>query len=454
MASPDLRSLHPHQHVFTRLWGIALVAHVVGNWAQPDLPQPVGWANLAVGLCGVLLALRPARQILLVASALVVISVVLEIPVTGNHWLVAGLVSATILATGGHPDQFFTPVRLVLLVFYGFAAFAKLNSGFFDPSASCAVFYTNQWLDGFGIDPMAGGSPGTIVAIWGSVLTEFAVPLLLIWRRTRGLGVIVASLFHTFISFDLNQHFYDFTAVLLPLFFLFAPVTMVERVDRSWAAAPARARGIVAVGFLVVGGAMVVAAVAPPTFAGTALVTVVPFLLWIPFSTWFMTVLVRAHAPGERLGWHMRPLAALVVAATFINGLTPYTELKTAYSFNMYANLLTAGGESNHLLVRETLPLREGYQNPVEILDSSDPGLLAYRETGYLIAYPQFRQYLVSRPEVRVDYLRGGVTYSVSRVGERTSLAAPVPWWWRYLPLRAIDAQRPPRCQDVFLPAL
>jgi hypothetical protein len=120
----------------------------------------------------------------------------------------------------------------------------------------------------------------------------------------------------------------------------------------------------------------------------------------------------------------------------------------------MYANLLTAEGESNHLLVRETLPLREGYQNPVEILDSSDPGLLAYRETGYLIAYPQFRQYLVSRPEVRVDYLRGGVTYSVSRVGERTSLAAPVPWWWRYLPLRAIDAQRPPRCQDVFLPAL
>jgi hypothetical protein len=100
------------------------------------------------------------------------------------------------------------------------------------------------------------------------------------------------------------------------------------------------------------------------------------------------------------------------------------------------------------------MPLREGYTDPVEILASSDQTLLAYRETGYLIAYPQFRQYLVSRPDVSVDYLRGGVSFSVPRVGERSSLAGPVPWWWRYFPLRAVDTQRPPRCQDVFLNAL
>jgi hypothetical protein len=28
--------------LFTRLFGIALVAHVVGNWFQPDIPAPVG----------------------------------------------------------------------------------------------------------------------------------------------------------------------------------------------------------------------------------------------------------------------------------------------------------------------------------------------------------------------------------------------------------------------------
>ncbi len=437
-----------------RLWGIALCAHVVGNWAQPDLPQPVGWANLAVGVCGVLLVLRPARQLLLAASALVVISVILEMPVTGNHWLVAGLVSATILAGGGRPEQIFPPARLVLLVFYGFAAFAKLNSGFFDPSASCAVFYSNQLLDGFGLGPLAHGSPGAVAAIWVTVLIELSVPALLIWRRTRGLGVIVGTVFHTLISFDLNQHFYDFTAVLLPLFFLFAPPAMVERADRSWAAIPSRTRRLVALGFLVIGVGMVVAAALPPRPATAALVTAVPFVLWIPFGTWWAVVLVRALAPGESLSWSLRPLAALLVVVTFVNGLTPYTEIKTAYGFNMYANLLTAGGESNHFLVRGTVPLRDGYTAPIEILDSSDAGLLVYRDSGYLIAYPQFRQYLLARPDVGVEYRRGEATYHVARAGNEPSLVAPTPWWWRYFPLRAIDTQRPPRCQDVFLGAL
>ncbi|MEX0698351.1 MAG: hypothetical protein WD651_02255 [Acidimicrobiia bacterium] len=454
MASPNLSFLDPRERIFSRLWGVALVAHVAGNWAQPDIPKPVGWANLAVGLVGVFLALRPGRRLLLAASVLVVTSVILEMPVTGNHWLLAGLVSAAILVTGGQPSTLFPAARMILLIFYAFAAFAKLNTGFFDPTVSCAVFYSNQWLDGFGLGPLTTDSAGATMAVWGSVLVESAVPILLVVRPLRPWGVVLGTVFHTVISFDLNQHFYDFTSVLLPLFFLFAPAGMVQQVERSWAHVPPRARRLVMAGFLTLGGAIVVSAVLPLTSFTAALVTAVPFFLWIPFGIWFVVVLVRALAPGEKLNWSMRPLAALVVTITFLNGLAPYTELKTAHSFNMYANLLTAGGESNHLLVTRTMPLREGYTDPVEILDSSDQGLLAYRDAGYLIAYPQFRQYLVRRPEVSVDYLRGGVSYSVPRVGERGSLAAPVPWWWRYFPLRAVDTQRPPRCQDVFLNAL
>ena len=69
----------------------------------------------------------------------------------------------------------------------------------------------------------------------------------------------------------------------------------------------------------------------------------------------------------------------MVVLVTVLNGLTAYTEVKTAYSFNMYANLITSEGESNHYLARSTLPLRNGYDGPVEILESSDDGLNAYR---------------------------------------------------------------------------
>ena len=454
MAPKHLKSPDARERIFTRLWSIALVAHVVGNWAQPDLPRPVGWVNLAVGLLGVVLAIRPNRSLLVATSALVISSVILEMPVTGNHWLLAGLVSAAVLVTGGRPAALFPAARMILLVFYGFAAFAKLNTGFLDPTVSCAVFYADQWLDGFGLRPLEANSVGASAAVWGSVLTEIAVPILLMVRPLRTWGLVIGTVFHTVISFDLNQHFFDFTSVLLPLFFLFASVPMVERIDQSVAGIPPWARRLVVAGFLTLGGAMVVAAVLPLTQFSATLVIAIPFLLWIPFGLWWVVVLIRGLAPPERLDWSLRPLALLVVTVTFLNGLTPYTEIKTAYGFNMYANLLTAAGESNHLLVRETVPLRRGYEDPVAIVESSDEGLMMYREAGYLIAYPEFRRYLVARPEVSVTYTRAGVLYSIPRVADDPVLSAPVPVWWRYFPLRAIDTQRPPRCQDVFLNAL
>ena len=137
-----------------------------------------------------------------------------------------------------------------------------------------------------------------------------------------------------------------------------------------------------------------------------------------------------------------------------LNGLTPYTEVKTAYSFNMYANLVTSQGRSNHYLIPRTWPLRHGYDGPVEILQSSDEGLNAYREEGYFVAYPQLRRYLSVRPDVSLSYRRFGDIVSLSEVSSSPELVDPGPWWWRFFPLRAVDTLNPPRCQAVFLPAL
>jgi hypothetical protein len=139
-----------------------------------------------------------------------------------------------------------------------------------------------------------------------------------------------------------------------------------------------------------------------------------------------------------------------VVALAVANGVTPYTEVKTAFGFNMYANLVTAQGETNHLLISRTWPLRDGYEGPVEIVSSNDPGLLSYRELGYLIAYPQFQRYLAAMRGVEVTYRRNGHEVRV----EEATIMPRGPWWWRFFPLRALDTQEPPRCQDVFLPAL
>jgi hypothetical protein len=112
----------------------------------------------------------------------------------------------------------------------------------------------------------------------------------------------------------------------------------------------------------------------------------------------------------------------------------------------MYANLVTAQGRSNHFLVRRTFPLRDGFDGPVEILDSQDPDLRLYQDREYLIAYPEFVRYMADHPGTQVTFARDGVT--------QTSVTEAPKWWWRFFPLRSLDANNPPRCQDVWLPAL
>jgi len=337
--------------IFIRLYGIAITAHVVGNWSQPDIPAVVGWVNLAVGLLGLALLMKPTRNLLLVGSALVVTSVLLELPITGNHWVVPGLVAAAILVTGGNEDRFFPVARLVLLVFYSFAALAKLNSGFFDPTVSCAVFYANQSLGSFGLPAIGADGFLSKALIWGTVVIEALVPITLTWRRTRYCGVILGTVFNTLISFDLDQHFYDFTTVLVALFVLFLPDRSIESVSEQLADISRRKLVPTA---LIVGmiGVLVLLSAFPLTPLTALILSRVPFVFWIPFSVVWVAALIRARASAGSMSWRTGVAGAGVVLVTILNGLTPYTEIKTAYSFNMYANLVTSNGLSNHFVIR------------------------------------------------------------------------------------------------------
>ena len=434
------------ESMFVRLYGVALVAHVVGNWAQPDIPSLVGLLNLAVGIAGLGLILRPERSLLLGASLLTVASVLAEMPFTGNHWLVAALTGLAILVTRADPARYLPVMRWIFVVFYGFAAFAKLNSGFFDPSVSCAVFYANQSMQGFGLAPLPEASLLGTLVVWATAGIELLIVPLLLIRRTRYAGVVLATVFHILISFDLNQHFYDFTSILIALLICFLPDESVARSHQqvtTWLR-PLR------LGWLVLGPFLVFLAVLPASDATAALLTRLAFVVWIPVSLIWLWGVVLAWQPGVELRWNPGWLGGTVVVLAVFNGLTPYTEIKTAYGFNMYANLVTAGGESNHFVIRNTMPLRAGYDAPVEIVESSDPGLDLYRDLGYLIAYPQLQRYLVGR-DVTIDFRRGSDEFSDLHASE---IANTGPWWGRFFPLRSIDLRDPPRCQDIFLPAL
>ena len=101
----------------------------------------------------------------------------------------------------------------------------------------------------------ATGSILASVLIYATAITELAIPLQLAVLRLRRIGVIVAMSFHTLVSFDLDQHFYDFTAVLLPLFALFLATDALAELGRRRLDRRVALLATAAVLALIVGGA-------------------------------------------------------------------------------------------------------------------------------------------------------------------------------------------------------
>ena len=226
----------------------AVVFHLVGN---PTLAPVWGKALLAASAVAVLARPRVAWLAALLAVA-VLVNVWLEAPTLGNHWLLHGLVAVVVLGgvATGRADagraiaRVGGPARLTLLAFYGFAAFAKLNTDFFDPAVSCAVFYLRESAGslhlGSAVADLRRASSGRIAVAVAA--TELSIPVLLVVRRTRNWGVVVGLGFHFVLALDRSHQFFDFSSVLLALFLLFLdPATVAAWFDRmATVRAPAR----------------------------------------------------------------------------------------------------------------------------------------------------------------------------------------------------------------------
>jgi hypothetical protein len=150
--------------------------------------------------------------------------------------------------------------------------------------------------------------------------------------------------------------------------------------------------------------------------------------------------------PGR--GWLVLPFLAA------LNGVGPYLEIKTAFGFNMYANLRTDRGTTNHLLLPRTWPLRGLHDGLVIILSTDDRPLGSYVGSGYALPWDNFRAYLQTSPATAVTYERDGVIHEVRRAGDDRQIMEPISEVRRrLLAARAVDLTDPPRCQATWGPA-
>jgi hypothetical protein len=447
--------LGPAHRVFIRMWGVAALAHLAGNPFYANVVNPatlLGFALLAVGLLATAVVVAPRRGPMLALCTAMPVSAALQAPQLGNHWLLAAIVSLAYLATAGRWEPFWGTARVLTLGFYAFAAFAKLNEGFLDPATSCAVFYADQAARAMGLGPLAGGGAGTSVLVWMAAAIELSVVPLVLVVRTRKVGVVLAVTFHSALTFDLAQHFYDFTSVLLALFVLFLDDGFAQRFE-------ARPRWLTPTGVRVclqlvafIGVITTLANVTPLVQASAWFLRHVTLVWWFPYMGYVLVAVFRSQA--DRQPWRVPVVGWAFFLVVVANGLTPYLEVKTAFSWNMYSNLQVVNGSSNHVLVRVGVPLRASHEDMVEVVSADGAELKPYVGSGYLVAWPSFREYTSRHLDEAVTYRRGGQVIQVSRIRDDPTLASPTPAWWRWVPIRSVRADGVASCQPAFLPAL
>jgi hypothetical protein len=363
-------------------------------------------------------------------------------------------------------DRFLPVARLCLLGFYFFASFAKLNSAFFDRSVSCATFYFDESTSSIGLGRLqAGGAAGVAwTVIVATAVIELSIPWLLLFRRTRHAGVVLALGFHLVLALDRTHQFFDFSSVLAALFVLYLPHTfgvwVAERVGSARARLLLRDERspelvhLALVGVAVLAGLLVVFDAVTPREA--------LLIGWLPWQVYAVGLLLSVlrylrqqpavpDPQALRVGHPVFLLIPLIVVA---NGLTPYVELKTGFGWNMYSNLRTVDGETNHYVVPATLPLTDVQDELVEILGSDDPALLVYRDNDLSLTWLALRSYLSKHPDTRLQYRRGTATVGLVHASDDPELVKPLPLWQEKLQLfRAVDEQDPERCRPSFGPA-
>ncbi len=455
--------------LFGLLFALSLILHQLW-WDGFEVSSP----HFLVILAALWTALRPTSVVrFLTMIGMEVFAVALDMPDVGSHTLlvlVGGIclltfAAWTTLREWRLPDAAFLFERMApffavqLLLVYAVAAVAKMNTGFFNPDISCArpMLSKLAWSHLSFLD-----ATGSVTAsIWGTVLIEVALPVLLAVRRSRMLGLILGGAFHAVLALAGNV---PFSALALALYVALLPADTPTRLRSLVAARPdlgrwasrtllvgrSRAAFPVAVGCWLAGAAVFTNGPAPrPVLIsiGTRLLLVIAFAAAILLTLG----LAREGSPGRgprplRL---RHPVFSAGILLLVLNSLTPYVGLKTESSFTMFSNLRTEGGQWNHLFIPKAVRVFPPQDDLVRITASNDQALQASTANGLLLVRFELERYLRSHPGTTATYVttdaRGETTRTAGPATARTALSGTL-MLDKIIKFQAVPSPEPGRC--------
>lgn len=471
---------------FSLLWPAAVLFHLAGNSGHLLPLDGIGVLQIVMAAVAVCAIVYPKPWLTATLAAVYLLVLGWKLPVVGNHEVLLGLVALIVVfavplaarRVEWWVDVAAPAVRLVLLVGYGFIAFSKLNTGFFDLAVSCAVVFGDDLLGPFGpgSDRIIGLPAWPLVGFTAGV--ELAIPVLLLVRRTRSVGVVVALGFHFLLALDPVSHVWDFSATLLPMFLLFGPPGLRGALDRLATGLDALNKRELLLGLAMAGALHGVVLIGNSRLDAQSWLRpwfgpwLIAYPIWLVVGGAVLMLAIRnrtrRHAPvgdtGHPAGSHhldWRPALPLlvVVGLAVVNGLGPYAEYRSAAAFNMYANLEINDGRSNHFLFGGS-GSPSGEPSMLEMHATTPSSSLHYYLTNQLLVPEEnLDRYLRDRPGEDPLVSRGdGTPVSARSLGFG---AAPADGLFGELRdvvqyklgfRRAVDATGAHRCQRVWGP--
>ena len=422
--------------LFALAFAVSLILHQL--WWEGFEVLSVHFLVVVAALWTVLRPTSVARFVAMLAAE--VLSVGLDMPEVGSHTLLVGVSGACVLAyvawtslptrrlpaPGALFERIAPFLRVQLLLVYAAAALAKMNSGFFDPGISCAVSLSARvaWFD----PSLLAGSWRAAPAMWGTVLTEIALVVLLAVPRTRVLGLAVGGAFHAVLALAGNV---PFSALALALYVVFLPVDTPGRLRAVAAVRPAldrwagRAQRATAsrAAFPVAVSCWLVAAVvfSLEPAAGRALISNGTRIVLIALMLGAGLLLALALARGRpwihparslRLG---HAVFAVGIGLLVANSLSPYLGLKTESSFTMFSNLHTEAGYWNHAFIPEAVRVFGHQDRLVRVTDSNDPALERRTRDGARMVRFELERYVRLHPGTSATYTTTGAAGATAR---------------------------------------
>lgn len=414
--------------IFCVLWAIATLFHMAHSSVFD------AQLNLALlTLASFYAIFRPSLTSFIVLITLQIFDATFRMPFTTNHWIFTAFVNVTMLhvllllvlrARSFHvkPDAFyrtFAPViRIEVIILYFFTVFHKLNAGFFTPDTSCATYLLQaQQIDH--IIPLSRNIYETNA--YFTLIVETCIPLLLCFRRTVNLGVIVGLFFHCVLSYSSYNAFYDFSSAMFATYFLFISPAFAQKLSTLYhnlrsictrlldgfslkTLLSACIIALLLLGFVYAFNHRLASPKTVHLYFFWTLYSLLFSGLFLYFACSRKTIQQEAASNPAISNWSLYIIPAML----FINGTLPYLGLKTENSFAMFSNLRTEGGQTNHFIIPVTAQIFDYQKDVVEIISSTDAYLQALAERQQALVLFEFRNYVNERQPAQVAYKLNG----------------------------------------------